>query len=42
MRIGIIGTGNMGTILTQAFIDAKAIPENKISINNRTIKKPFN
>ena len=39
MRIGIIGTGNMGTILTQAFIDAKAIPENKMSINNRTIKK---
>lgn len=39
MRIGIIGTGNMGTILTEAFIDSQATPQNHVHITNRTIEK---
>ncbi|MBY0123860.1 late competence protein ComER [Bacillus sp. S/N-304-OC-R1] len=39
MKIGIIGTGNMGRILTEALIDGKAISPSSISITNRTLKK---
>lgn len=39
MHIGIIGTGNMGTILTEALINGRAICEKNISITNRTIEK---
>lgn len=39
MHIGIIGTGNMGTILTEALIDSHAAPQEHIHITNRTIKK---
>ena len=39
MHIGIIGTGNMGTILTEAIIDSQAAPQEHIHITNRTIEK---
>lgn len=39
MHIGIIGTGNMGTILTEALINGKAVCEKNISITNRTIER---
>jgi len=39
VHIGIIGTGNMGTILTEALINGKAVCEKNISITNRTIEK---
>ena len=39
MKIGVIGTGNMGTIITESLIEgAVSIPEN-IYITNRTIEK---
>lgn len=41
MHIGIIGTGNMGTILTEALINGDAISEKNISITNRTIEKAY-
>lgn len=42
MNIGLIGTGNMGTILTEAFIESKAVNPSSITITNRTIEKAFN
>jgi competence protein ComER len=39
MKIGIIGTGNMGTILAESFIDSKAISPSDLFISNRTLKK---
>jgi competence protein ComER len=39
MSIGIIGTGNMGTILTQALIDGGKVNPKNIFITNRTIEK---
>ncbi len=39
MNIGIIGTGNMGSILIEAFIESVAVPPSKITITNRTISK---
>ncbi|BBP90870.1 hypothetical protein BsIDN1_44880 [Bacillus safensis] len=39
MNIGLIGTGNMGTILTEAFIESKAVNPSSITITNRTIEK---
>lgn len=39
MKIGIIGTGNMGRILTEALIDSKAISPSSMFITNRTISK---
>lgn len=39
MNIGIIGTGNMGTILTEAFIDGEAVSPASLVITNRTISK---
>ena len=39
MRVGIIGTGNMGTIIMEAMIDSKTVPEENIYITNRTIEK---
>lgn len=41
MRIGLIGTGNMGSILTQSLIESNAIPENQVFITNRTIEKAY-
>lgn len=39
MNIGVIGTGNMGKILIDAFIKSSAINENNIYIVNRTKSK---
>ncbi|MGV3487551.1 MAG: late competence protein ComER [Tuberibacillus sp.] len=41
MTIGIIGTGNMGTILTEAIIDSGACRESDLIITNRTKEKAF-
>ncbi|WLR49910.1 late competence protein ComER [Bacillus tianshenii] len=39
MKIGMIGTGNMGTILTEAFAESNALATNQLLITNRTIEK---
>ncbi|MCF6137993.1 late competence protein ComER [Pseudalkalibacillus berkeleyi] len=39
MKVGIIGTGNMGTILISAFIDSLAVRPSELMIINRTAKK---
>ena len=39
MKIGIIGTGNMGTILVEALIDGKAVSPSSMVITNRTKTK---
>jgi competence protein ComER len=39
LEIGIIGTGNMGRILTEALLDGKAISPSSMVITNRTISK---
>lgn len=39
LRVGIIGTGNMGTILTEALIEGKAVQQDQIYITNRTLAK---
>ncbi|MBD8069220.1 late competence protein ComER [Bacillus sp. PS06] len=39
MNIGMIGTGNMGSILIGAFIESMAVPPSQITITNRTIQK---
>lgn len=39
MKVGVIGTGNMGTILIEALIDGKAISPSNLIIINRTIEK---
>ncbi len=39
MRYGIIGTGNMGSMLINAFISSGAIDANDVTIYNRTRKK---
>jgi competence protein ComER len=39
MKVGIIGTGNMGTILISAFIDSLAVRPSELMIINRTAQK---
>ncbi len=39
MKIGIVGTGNMGRILAEALIDGNAIPPSSITVTNRTQQK---
>ncbi|WP_462412280.1 late competence protein ComER [Neobacillus sp. Marseille-QA0830] len=39
MKIGIIGTGNMGRILVEALLDGNAISPSSMLITNRTIAK---
>lgn len=39
MKIGIIGTGNMGRILTEALLDGEVISPSSLTITNRTIQK---
>ncbi|MBA2873551.1 late competence protein ComER [Thermaerobacillus caldiproteolyticus] len=39
MKIGMIGTGNMGRILIEAFLESKAVAEEDLLITNRTIEK---
>ena len=42
MKIGVIGTGNMGTVLISSFIDSWAVKPSHLSIVNRTIEKANN
>ncbi|MFE8703236.1 late competence protein ComER [Cytobacillus sp. FJAT-54145] len=42
MKIGVIGTGNMGRILVEALIDGKAVSPSSLVITNRTIAKAMN
>lgn len=42
MKVGIIGTGNMGRILIEAFIDGKALSPSSLFITNRTLLKAMN
>lgn len=39
MKIGFIGTGNMGRILVEAFIEGRAVSPSSLVITNRTITK---
>lgn len=39
MKIGIIGTGNMGRILAEALIDGNAVSPSSMIITNRTLAK---
>lgn len=39
MKIGIIGTGNMGRILVESMIDGNAVSPSSIIITNRTLAK---
>ncbi|AME08059.1 late competence protein ComER [Bacillus siamensis] len=39
MKIGFIGTGNMGTILIESLIESNAADPSHITITNRTIEK---
>jgi competence protein ComER len=39
MEVGIIGTGNMGTILVEAFVYANAVSPSSITVTNRTKAK---
>ncbi|MGG1557212.1 MULTISPECIES: late competence protein ComER [Geobacillus] len=41
MNIGVIGTGNMGTILIEAFLDSGAVKADQLVITNRTLAKAF-
>lgn len=39
MKIGIIGTGNMGTVLIQGFIESETVTASQLIITNRTKQK---
>jgi competence protein ComER len=39
MEVGIIGTGNMGTILAEAMLNANAVSPSSITVTNRTLTK---
>jgi competence protein ComER len=39
MEVGIIGTGNMGTILAEAMLNANAVSPSSITVTNRTLAK---
>lgn len=39
MEVGIIGTGNMGRILTEALLEGKAVSPSSMIITNRTLGK---
>ncbi|AZB43694.1 late competence protein ComER [Bacillus sp. FJAT-42376] len=41
MNIGFIGTGNMGRILIEAFVESEAIEPPAIFITNRTLEKAY-
>lgn len=41
MKIGIIGTGNMGSILVDALLESKTVKETDVKIYNRTIEKAY-
>jgi competence protein ComER len=42
MNVGIIGTGNMGTIITESFIESTAVRPSNLYITNRTLSKAEN
>jgi competence protein ComER len=39
MKIGIIGTGNMGSVLVASFIESSAISPSRLMVTNRTLSK---
>ncbi|WP_019242666.1 MULTISPECIES: late competence protein ComER [Bacillus] len=39
MKVGIIGTGNMGSILIEALLKSKSVDETDLNIYNRTLAK---
>lgn len=39
MRVGLIGTGSMGSILTESFIAVEALRPDQITVSNRTKEK---
>ena len=39
MKIGVIGTGNMGTILIEAWLETKTLKPSDLIITNRTLSK---
>ncbi len=39
MKIGIIGTGSMGSILIESFVESTAVTPSQLIITNRTIEK---
>jgi competence protein ComER len=39
MKIGIVGTGNMGSVLVSSFIESSAIPPSRLMVTNRTLSK---
>lgn len=41
MKIGIIGTGSMGSILIESFIESTAVTPSQLIITNRTIDKAY-
>ncbi|NIK11311.1 late competence protein ComER [Alkalibacillus almallahensis] len=41
MNWGIIGTGNMGTVLLNALVDSRAVDQRNIYIHNRTLLKAY-
>lgn len=41
MKIGIIGTGSMGSILIESFIEANAVTSSQLILTNRTIEKAY-
>ena len=42
MKVGFIGTGNMGRILIEAFIESHALRPSSIYMTNRTLTKASN
>nr|WP_295969532.1 late competence protein ComER [uncultured Bacillus sp.] len=42
MKIGVVGTGNMGRILIEALLEGKAVSPSSMIITNRTISKAMN
>lgn len=41
VKIGIIGTGSMGSILIESFIESTAVTPSQLIITNRTIEKAY-
>jgi competence protein ComER len=41
MRWGVIGTGNMGSVLIDAWLTNGVVEQNKLSIHNRTLSKAY-
>lgn len=39
MKVGIIGTGNMGSILVEALVEGKAISPSDVYVTNRSLQK---